>query len=483
MKSTMPKVLHKVAGRPMLGYAILLARQVATNHVAVVVGHGADLVRTYLTGEEAQFDPHLIVEQSQQLGTGHAVQQAYPALTSLSSSVASQFVIMCGDTPLLTAETVSALVRYHQSEGATLTLLTTHLTRPSGYGRVLRGKEGTVCRIVEDRDASPEEKQVSEINVGTYVVEAQFLQKALGQLKPQNAQGEYYLTDIIEIAVQDAKKVVAWVTEDPLETLGVNTRVHLALAEKEMRRRICERLMLNGVTLLDPERVMVDHQVTVGRDTVLHPGVVLEGDTHIGEHCTIRANSRLTNSVVHRGVRIQDASVVQESTIEEDAVIGPMAHVRPGCVIHRKAKVGNFVELKKTEVGEGSKVNHLSYLGDTLIGRNVNVGAGTITCNYDGYRKARTIIEDNVFIGSDVQLIAPVTIGSGALIAAGTTVTENVPADALGISRTPQSNKEGTAARRRALLDPSVLPANGQSGQAKDRPSSTPVLQKQQKSS
>ena len=483
MKSMMPKVLHCVAGRPMLGYAMLLARQVASNNVAVVVGHGADCVRTYLEHEKSQFDPYLVVEQTQQLGTGHAVQQAYPALIRHSSQLASQYMIMCGDTPLLTIKTVSALVNYHQSEGATLTLLTTVLPDPSGYGRVIRGKERTVCRVVEDRDASPEEKQVSEINVGTYVVEAKFLEKALGQLKPQNAQGEYYLTDIIEMAVQEEQKVVAWVTADSLETTGVNTRVHLALAEKEMRRRICERLMLDGVTILDPERVVVDHQVTVGRDTVLHPGVVLEGETHVGEHCTIRANSRITNSVVHQGVKIQDACVLQEATVEEEAVIGPMAHLRPGSVIHRKAKVGNFVELKKTEVGEGSKVNHLSYLGDTLIGRNVNVGAGTITCNYDGYRKAQTVIEDNVFIGSDVQLIAPVTIGSGALVAAGTTVTENVPADALGISRTPQSNKEGTAARRRALLDPSGLPTNGQNGQADERPSSTPVLRKQQKSS
>lgn len=461
MKSTLPKVLHGVAGRPMLGYAMSLARHLATNNVAVVVGHGVDQVRDYLVQEKAQFDPFLVVEQTQQLGTGHAVQQAFPALKGHSSQVASQYVIMNGDTPLLTTKTVSALVNYHQLEGATLTLLTTVLSDPSGYGRVIRGKEGVVCRVVEDRDASPGEKQVSEINVGTYVVEAEFLEKALGQLHPQNVQGEYYLTDIIEMAVQEGQKVMAWVTEDSLETTGVNTRVHLALAEKEMRRRICERLMLNGVTILDPGRVMVDDQVTVGRDTVLHPGVILEGESHVGENCTIRANSRLTNSVLHRGVRIQDSCILQEATVEDEAVIGPLAHLRPGSHIHRRAKVGNFVELKQTEVGEGSKVNHLTYLGDTWIGRNVNVGAGTITCNYDGYRKERTIIEDNVFIGSDVQLIAPVTIGKGALIAAGTTVTENVPADALGISRVSQTNKEGTAARRRAMLDPSAHPTNG----------------------
>ena len=227
--------------------------------------------------------------------------------------------------------------------------------------------------------------------------------------------------------------------------------------------------------MLDPERAIVDHHVTVGRDTVLHPGVVLEGHTQVGEGCTIGSNSRITNSVVHQRVTIQDACVLQEATVEEEVVVGPMAHLRPGTVVHRKAKVGNFVELKKTEVGEGSKVNHLSYLGDTWVGRNVNVGAGTITCNYDGYRKAQTVIEDNVFIGSDVQLIAPVTIGAGALIAAGTTVTENVPSDALGISRVPQSNREGTAARRRALLDPSVLPSNGQRSSAETLPSSHPI--------
>ena len=242
MKSTLPKVLHGVAGRPMLGYAMILARHVATQNMAVVVGHGANQVQAYLEQEKSKFDPFFIVEQTQQLGTGHAVQQAYPAFGRHSSQVASQYVIMNGDTPLLTSETVSALVNYHQSEYSTLTMLTTVLPDPSGYGRVLRGKQGAVCRIVEDRDASPEERQVSEINVGTYVVEAGFLEKALGQLQPQNAQGEYYLTDIIEMAVQEGQNVMAWVTEDSLETTGVNTRVHLAMAEKEMRRRICETL-------------------------------------------------------------------------------------------------------------------------------------------------------------------------------------------------------------------------------------------------
>ena len=452
MKSSLPKVLHHVAGRPMLWYAITLARQVATRTIAIVVGHGSEQVQAYLEQEKGNFEPFEVVQQDKQLGTGHAVQQAYPVFTRNSSQKPDQFLILNGDTPLLTRETLASLVDYHQSEGATLTLLTTVVSEPEGYGRVIRGQSGDVCRVVEDRDASMEEKNISEINVGTYVVEAGFLERALGQLRPQNVQGEYYLTDIIAMAVQQGHKVVAWATNDSLETTGINTRVHLAVAEKEMRRRICRRLMLAGVTLLDPDRVLIDDGVEIGRDTRLYPGVILEGQTVIGEGCIIHGNSRLNNSLVGNDVLIQDSCVLLEAVVEEGAVIGPFAHLRPGSLIHQKAKIGNFVELKHTEVGEGSKVNHLSYLGDTYIGRNVNVGAGTITCNYDGFRKARTRIEDNVFIGSDVQLIAPVTIGEGALIAAGTTVTENVPANALGISRVPQTNKEGTAARRRAML-------------------------------
>jgi bifunctional UDP-N-acetylglucosamine pyrophosphorylase / glucosamine-1-phosphate N-acetyltransferase len=452
MKSSLPKVLHHVAGRPMLWYAITLARQVATQTVAVVIGYGSEQVQAYLEKEKVNFEPFELVQQDRQLGTGHAVQQAYPAFTLSASRKPDQFLILNGDTPLLTKETLTSLVEYHQSEEASLTLLTTMLPDPGGYGRVVRSQSGDVCRVVEDRDASMEEKNISEINVGTYVVDAEFLGKALGRLRPQNAQGEYYLTDIIEMAVQQGLKVAAWTTDDSLETAGINTRVHLALAEKEMRRRICRRLMLAGVTMLDPDRVIIDDGVEIGRDTRLYPGVILEGQTIIGEGCTIHGNSRLKNSRLDNGVVIQDSCVLLEAVVKEGAVIGPFAHLRPGSLIHRKAKIGNFVELKHTEVGEGSKVNHLSYLGDTYIGRNVNVGAGTITCNYDGFRKARTRIEDNVFIGSDVQLIAPVTIGEGALIAAGTTVTDNVPANALGISRIPQTNKEGTAARRRAIL-------------------------------
>jgi bifunctional UDP-N-acetylglucosamine pyrophosphorylase / glucosamine-1-phosphate N-acetyltransferase len=459
MKSSVPKVLHPVAGRPMLWYAATLARQVATQTMAIVVGHELERVQGYLEQEKVNFEPFEVVEQHNQLGTGHAVQQAHPVLARNAAQIVDQFLILNGDTPLLTKGTIESLIDYHQSEEATVTLLTTVVPEPGGYGRVIRARSGEVSRIVEDRDASLEEKQITEINVGTYVVEAGFLAKSLGQLSPHNAQGEYYLTDIVEMAVRQDRKVVAWVADDSLETTGINTRVHLAVAEREMRRRIRQRLMLAGVTMVDPDRVIIDDGVEIGRDTTLYPGVMLEGHTVIGESCTIRGNSRLNNTRLGNNVLVQDSCVLLEAVVEEEAVIGPFAHLRPGSLIHRKAKIGNFVELKQTEVGEESKVNHLSYLGDTYIGRNVNVGAGTITCNYDGFRKARTRIEDHVFIGSDVQLVAPVTIGEGALIAAGTTVTDDVPANALGISRVAQVNKEGTAARRRAMLASSAAHA------------------------
>jgi bifunctional UDP-N-acetylglucosamine pyrophosphorylase / glucosamine-1-phosphate N-acetyltransferase len=452
MKSGLPKVLHLVAGRPMIWYPIHVARQVSRGSVVVVLGHGADRIDAYLNQEKETLGPFQIVEQAQQLGTGHAVLQAFPAIQVSVEDQNQHVLILNGDTPLLTESTLQALLEYHEAQTASVTLLTTHMADPTGYGRVIRGANGEVCRVVEDRDASSDEKAVREINVGTYVVEKAFLGTVLNRLRPQNAQGEYYLTDIIALAVEAGQKVMGLTTSDPEETTGINTRMHLAMAEKAMRRRINERLMLAGVTFIDPDRTLVDHSVNIGRDTILYPGVILEGKTRIGDACVIQANVRLKDSVLGSSVVVQDGCVVEGVTMEDNVVVGPFAHLRPGSLLRRKAKVGNFVELKQTEIGEGSKVNHLSYLGDTVMGKGVNVGAGTITCNYDGFQKSRTIIEDDVFIGSDVQLIAPVTIGKGALVAAGTTVTEDVPAGALGISRVKQVNKAGRADRRRALL-------------------------------
>ena len=470
MKSAVPKVLHPVAGKPMVWYMAALARRVADSAVAIVIGHGAEKVREYLKQEEHALAPFSVVEQTQQLGTGHAVQQARTVVLHDNQRIADRCLILNGDTPLLTEDTVRALLSYHQSSRATLTILTTVLDDPEGYGRVIRGQESQVLKIVEDRDASENEKTVQEINVGTYVVNTDFLFQSLDALKPQNVQGEYYLTDIIGMAVDQGLRVSALVTKDTKETVGINNREHLAFAEQEMRNRVCRHWMQAGVTLLDPSRISIDADVKIGRDSLLYPDIRLEGETVIGEACVVRSHTRITNSTLGNCINVQDCCVLNDVVVEDDVSIGPFAHLRPGTKIRSRAKVGNFVELKQTELGENSKANHLSYLGDTLIGREVNIGAGTITCNYDGYRKEQTVIEDHVFIGSDTQLIAPIKVGRGAIIAAGTTLTQDVPPEALGISRPAQMNREGAAARKRALQSSppsdSTKDASGQNGKA-----------------
>ncbi|HEX5647868.1 MAG TPA: bifunctional UDP-N-acetylglucosamine diphosphorylase/glucosamine-1-phosphate N-acetyltransferase GlmU [Nitrospira sp.] len=465
MRSKRAKVLHRVAGQPMVLYAVDLALQVAGHRVAVVVGHQADEVRQVIQegiAGKAAAESVAVVEQAEQLGTGHAVLQSRPVFTRAKEPRATSYLILNGDTPLLKERTVRELLRVHQSEGATVTILTASLDDPTGYGRVIRrqsdgGHQGglassEVLKIVEDRDATPAERAVKEINVGTYVVSGEFLFAALDKLEPHNAQGEYYLTDIVRMAVTQRQKVVAVSLQDADEGLGVNTRRQLAAAERVVRRQICERWLDAGVTMLDPASVWIDAGVAVGRDTVLHPYVTLEGATHIGEDCVLRSHSRLTDCRLGDRVEILDHCVLRESVIEDDAVLGPFVHLRPGVSVRRKAKVGNFVEMKKTDLGEGAKANHLSYLGDATIGKGVNIGAGTITCNYDGVHKHHTTIGDNVFVGSDTQLVAPVTVGAGAVIAAGTTVTQDVPADALAIARAVQENRADWAAKRRLML-------------------------------
>ena len=477
MQSKQVKVLHPVAGQAMVLYSVRLGLRVAGDRVAVVVGHQADQVRQVIdraTAGTGGLSSVAIVEQREQLGTGHAVLQSRSAFAVGKQGAPSSYLILNGDTPLLQDKTVLELLRVHQAEQATVTILTAVLDDASGYGRVVRthSAERAVSRIVEDRDANDGERAIREINVGTYVVDGEFLFSALEKLDPSNAQGEYYLTDIVRLAAEQGRPVVAVVLGDPDEGLGVNTRRQLATAEQVVRQQIRERWLDAGVTMIDPASTWIDATVTIGKDTVLYPNVTLEGTTVIGEDSVLRSYTRLTNCTVGNRVEILDHCVFADSQIEDDAHLGPFVHLRPGVVVRKKAKVGNFVEMKKTDLGEGSKANHLSYLGDATIGKGVNIGAGTITCNYDGVHKFQTVIGDGVFLGSDTQLIAPVTVGARAIIAAGTTVTQDVPADALVIARVPQVNRAGWAARRRVLAMQAQVGSVSSSASMKSLPKS-----------
>lgn len=429
MKSKLPKVLHKICGDTMISHVINAVAATGVKKTIVVVGHGADRVTSEVAGR-AQ-----VALQEEQLGTAHALMQAAPYLSSFQGEI----LVLCGDTPLIEASTLLDLYHSHTEAGSDATVLTATVADPAGYGRVVRNDRGDLVKIVEQKDAAPEEKQIREINTGIYCFAAAGLFEALNRLAPNNAQGEYYLTDILEMYISEGRRVGAVRLDDPIEIMGINDRVQLAEAEKHMRGRILNELMLSGVTIIDPLSTFVDKQVRVGRDTVIYPFTFIEGDTIIGEDCVIGPNTRLINSVVGNGVSIQN-SLVTESSMGDLCSIGPFAYLRPGTELARGVKVGNFSEIKKSTIGEGSKVPHLSYVGDATIGRNVNIGAGTITCNYDGHNKWPTRIGDGAFIGSNTNLVAPVNIGAGAVTGAGSTITKDVPAGALGVERAKQKN-------------------------------------------
>ena len=459
----------------MVWYMASMARRVSDGNVVFVVGHQGEQVKTFLEHEKKTLGPFDAAVQTKQLGTGHAVKKAKAHLLSRGRPISELCLILNGDTPLLTQSTVEQLISQHHDTQATVTILTTELENPHGYGRVVRRANGQVIKIVEDNDVTVKEKANKEINVGTYVVNSLFLFKALDNLRPNNAQGEYYLTDIISLAVAEGLRVSAMKTADSSECFGINSREHLSFAEQVMRSRIRSRWLQAGVTMLDPKTTLIDDTVEIGQDTVLYPGVTIEGTTKIGSETVVRSHSRLTNSVVGNLVVIEDSSILDGALVEDQVTIGPFARLRPGATVRMRAKVGNFVELKNVELGEEAKANHLSYLGDAIIGKKVNIGAGTITCNYDGYKKDRTVIEDGVFIGSDSQLVAPVKIGEGAVIGAGSTVTKNVPADALTLSRVEQVNREGWAARRRTWNANEVVKDSPKgSSKAKSQSAKTP---------
>ncbi len=442
MKSGVAKVLHPVAGLPMILYPVKAAGELASLKTVVVVGHQADRVKDVLSGKDVE-----IVHQTEQKGTADAVRLAVESIRDFTGLI----VVLCGDVPLITSETVTGLIDAHKKAGASITVLTTEVDDPSGYGRIFRDNNGSILKIVEDRDADDSIKRIKEINTGIYVFNGGFLSKIISGISSANAQEEFYITDSVEIGIRKGLKVVAHKTMQREDVMGINTRAELAIAEGIMRSRINNRHMLNGVTFINPETVYIEDNVRIARDVTIYPGTFIQGSTVIGEGCIIYSNSRIRDSRIGCGVTIKDACVIEESKVGDNAQIGPFAHIRPGTVLDKDVRIGNFVELKKAFMGEGSKANHLTYLGDAEIGSGVNIGAGTITCNYDGYKKHKTTIGNNVFVGSDVQFIAPVNIGDGALIAAGSTVTKDVPPGALAISRVEQGNKEGYAEKRKKI--------------------------------
>lgn len=432
MKSDLYKVLHPVCGKPMVEHVIDHIHALDANRIVSIVGHGAEKVEQTL-GNKSEY-----ALQAEQLGTAHAVQQAETVLGDLDGTT----LVVCGDTPLISSETMEALLAHHHETGAQATILTAIAEDPTGYGRIIRAENGDVVRNVEHKDTTNEESAVKEINTGTYCFDNRVLFETLKKVKNENTQGEYYLPDVIGILKSEGQRVSAYTTLKFHETLGVNDRVALAQAEKGMRQLIAEKHMRNGVTIISPEQTVISAQAEIGRDTILQPGVIIEGATKIGSQCVIGPNSHITSSTVGDQTTIH-SSVVTDSVVGNETAVGPFAHLRPETHLGDNVKVGNFVEVKKSQLGNDSKVSHLSYIGDTTIGKKVNIGCGTITVNYDGKNKHQTEIEDNAFIGCNANLVAPVTIGKNSIVAAGSTVTKNVPENSLAIARARQENKEG----------------------------------------
>jgi bifunctional UDP-N-acetylglucosamine pyrophosphorylase/glucosamine-1-phosphate N-acetyltransferase len=431
MKSDLAKVLHPVAGTPMLSFTLELARTLHPERLVVVVGFQRDLVRQRFSAPDLIF-----VDQEEQLGTGHAVVVASQALKNYRGNV----LILCADVPLLTEGTVRKFLQSHEDCRATLSVLTASLENPRGYGRIVRGEAGQLLRIVEDKDVRAGEEKIREVNTGIYCVEAEFLFSALLSLSTQNAQREYYLTDIVGKASSQGKKAYAFLAEDPIEVMGINTRLDLARANQVLWQKIAQRHMLAGVTLMDPQTTYIDRDAEIGKDTVIYPNCYLLGKTSLGEGCVVEPGCKLTDARVGNFVTIKASSVITESVLEDRVAVGPFAHLRPETVLREGSRIGNFVEVKKSVIGKGTKANHLSYIGDATVGEEVNVGAGTITCNFDGRKKHPTIIEDEVFIGSNTELVAPIKIGRGAIIGAGSTITKEVPPETLAVSRARQEH-------------------------------------------
>lgn len=438
MKSKMPKVLHKVCGKPLSKWVIDASEAAGADKVCAVVGHKAETVKEVL-GDVCEF-----ALQAEQKGTGHAVMQAIDVIKNSKGEV----VILNGDTPLITAETINKAIEYHKNNGNQATVITAILDDATGYGRIVRDNDGSVLKIVEQKDASKEEKKINEVNSGMYVFDAQSLVYALDKITPNNAQGEYYLTDTLEILLSAGKKIGGYAISDNDEIRGINDRVQLNEAEKIMQKRINEYHMRNGVTMRNPESVYIEDGVEIGNDTEICQNVTIKSGTKIGSDCVIGSGSMLDRAVIHDGVDVL-SSVILESEVDEGTHVGPFAYIRPNCHVGKEVKVGDFVELKNSNIDDGTKISHLTYIGDSDVGKRVNFGCGTVTCNYDGKKKYRTTIGDDCFVGCNTNFVSPINVGDGVYIAAGSTITEDIPENSLSIARARQVNKEGWKAKRK----------------------------------
>jgi len=442
LRSKHPKVLHEVGGKPLLAHVIAAAMKVVpAKDVYAIIGHEADRVREAVAHTGINF-----ILQQPQRGTGHALMVAHDALANYD-----QVIVLSGDAPLITPEAIDKLRDFHVSRNAAMTLLAAKLDNPAGYGRILRktAKGDEVLAIVEEKSASASQKKINEINSGFYAFAGAPLYKYIDQLKTDNAHAEFYLTDMAVVMRKAKQRVLVTLADDPNEILGGNTRAEISQIDRHMRLAKCEELMADGVTIFYPETCVIDTDVLVGADSVIEPFVQLLGSTKIGQDCRVRSYSVIRNTVIGDGVIVLPGCVMDDSEIRNNAILGPYSRLRPGTDIGEGAHVGNFVELKKTRLGKGSKANHLTYLGDSEIGENVNIGAGTITCNYDGIGKYKTTIEDGVFVGSDTTLVAPLKVGKGSYVGAGSCITDDVPADSLALGRARQIVKENWAKEKR----------------------------------
>ena len=442
MNSNVPKVLHKVCGRPILEYVIDASKNANLEKNYVIVGHGEKEIKE-------KFKDHDIIFKTQPIGknypygTGYAVMQAIDYIEDNSN-----VIILYGDTPLITDKTILKLMEYHKKNKNNGTVLTAFLDDPTGYGRIVRDEKGHILKIVEDKDATEEEKKLKETNSGIYCFNGKDLKSALKKIDNNNAQGEYYITDVITILKEKGNRVGAYIIDDPREIHGINSRIQLSFCEKIMRERINHKHMVEGITIINPENTYIESSVIIGKDSIIYPGAILTGDTIVGEDCIIGENSRIENSKIGNKVEIY-SSTITESKVGDRCTIGPYAHLRPNCNLGKDIKIGNFVEVKNSTIGDGSKASHLAYIGDADVGEGVNIGCGVIFVNYNGHSKFRTVVEDNAFIGSNSNLIAPVIVRKRGYVAAGSTITDEVGEGSLSIARARQVNKDGWVDKKR----------------------------------